>query len=409
MNKLNYSDIKKAVDCGIIDLSQVETLLHMQRKEEVKKNHKYAVKQLPHRGQLVWHTRVKIDGKLSPVWGDVGGTEEEFWDKVTDKYYSKESNPTFYDVWQEWFKDISKNLAPSSVRRYKRNYTYYISNEAFANIGIKDITEEILEDFIKTSIADKNLSAKQYSDMRTTLRGVLKMARRRKYLSFPPEEFFDNLDLRRRLFAPKSKSKSSDKIFTDAEISLLLKAIDKNPTIRNLAIALDFYTGVRVGELASLKRADFDVVDGVLHVSRTEITTLRDDGKTTECIVADIPKTDKSDRFIVLDDKGIEILNKIVALNPDDEYLISEKGKRIRANALRRSLYRLCDAVKIKRRAPHTIRRVYASTLLDNGVDDDFVCEQMGHEDIATTRKYYQFCKSPLVQKREIMKKALNY
>lgn len=215
--------------------------------------------------------------------------------------------------------------------------------------------------------------------------------------------------MRRRIFAPKSKSKASEKVFTDYEIDLLLKAIDERPTIRNLAIALDFYTGLRIGELASLKRDDFDADECVLHVSRTEITIIKSDSNSTECIVSDMPKTDKADRFIVLDDNGIEILNKIIALNPDDEYLISDKGSRVRSNALRRSLYRLCDKVQIERRSPHAIRRVYASTLLDNGVDDDFVCEQMGHEDIATTRKYYQFCKSPLRKKREIMKKALNY
>lgn len=64
-------------------------------------------------------------------------------------------------------------------------------------------------------------------------------------------------------------------------------------------------------------------------------------------------------------------------MNMKGEYLFQENKKRIRANALRRALYRICDKVGIPRRSPHSIRRTYASTLLDNHTDECLVKNQM--------------------------------
>ena len=64
-------------------------------------------------------------------------------------------------------------------------------------------------------------------------------------------------------------------------------------------------------------------------------------------------------------------------------------------------MYRICDKVSIPRRGPHCIRRTYASTLLDNHTDESLVKNQMGHTDITTTIKYYQFCVRNNSEQRE--------
>ncbi len=96
-------------------------------------------------------------------------------------------------------------------------------------------------------------------------------------------------------------------------------------------------------------------------------------------------------------------------LSPKSEYLISENGKRIRENALRRALYRICKNLNIPRRSPHSIRRTYASILLDSDIDEGFAQEQMGHSDIETTRRYYYYCRSGLEEKKSKIEKAIDY
>ena len=39
----------------------------------------------------------------------------------------------------------------------------------------------------------------------------------------------------------------------------------------------------------------------------------------------------------------------------------------------------------------HKIRKTYGTILIDSGMDDKFIQEQMGHRDITTTRKYYYY------------------
>ena len=129
----------------------------------------------------------------------------------------------------------------------------------------------------------------------------------------------------------------------------------------------------------------------------------------TICVIQDYPKTEDGCRDIYLEEKAFELLDKILVLNPDGEYLFSINGKRIRTNDIRRSLYRICDAVEVPSRGLHYIRSFYATTLLDAHTDEEIVMSQLGHADINTTRNYYQYCKSEVYKKQEQIKKAINY
>ena len=100
-------------------------------------------------------------------------------------------------------------------------------------------------------------------------------------------------------------------------------------------------------------------------------------------------ETEAGDRYLIIPESTIVILDEILAQSKNSEYLFSEHGKRIRSNAFNRRLTRVCDDLHIKHRSMHKIRKTYGTTLLDGDVDESTVAEQMGHKDIATTKKYY--------------------
>lgn len=67
-------------------------------------------------------------------------------------------------------------------------------------------------------------------------------------------------------------------------------------------------------------------------------------------------------------------------------------GKRkIYTNTFNDRLYKACDACDLPRRSMHKIRKTYGTLLLDSDIEDSLVMEQMGHSDIATTRRYYHY------------------
>ena len=87
----------------------------------------------------------------------------------------------------------------------------------------------------------------------------------------------------------------------------------------------------------------------------------------------------------------METIREIEALNPDGEYLFEENGERLCEFAFANALDWLCKSCKIPKRSMHKIRKTYGTTLIDAGVDECIITEQMGHSDINCTRQYYYF------------------
>ena len=54
-------------------------------------------------------------------------------------------------------------------------------------------------------------------------------------------------------------------------------------------------------------------------------------------------------------------------------------------------LYRMCNVLGLTKRSPHKWRKTYISTLLNNGVDADFIRQQVGHKDLQTTFNSYAY------------------
>ena len=67
-----------------------------------------------------------------------------------------------------------------------------------------------------------------------------------------------------------------------------------------------------------------------------------------------------------------------------------------------------CDAVGISHKSPHKIRKTYGTMLIDGGVDESIIMEQMGHKDIMTTKKYYYFSNKSDEKKYEQIEKAVS-
>jgi hypothetical protein len=93
-------------------------------------------------------------------------------------------------------------------------------------------------------------------------------------------------------------------------------------TIKNRGVLLVFVTGMRVGELSTLKPEDIQITDknSFIHVCRTEIHYSEEDeqGQRKNVVgVQDFPKSEAGDRYIILNSFAIQILQRIKELNPN--------------------------------------------------------------------------------------------
>jgi integrase len=153
--------------------------------------------------------------------------------------------------------------------------------------------------------------------------------------------------------------------------------------------------GLRRGEIVALRWEDVDLEDGVLEISRNVVQL----GYATE---EGSPKSDASQREIVLDDDNVEVLKahgvkqkrERVAHGSayQDRGLVfaKEDGTPLHPEFVSRHLNVLIkQAGCVPRITFHQLRHTAASLMLEAGADLKYVQHVLGHSSITITTKIY--------------------
>lgn len=386
--------LQYAIDNDMIDSVFIQEQIKMQRNEELLSKHPYKI----------WEGK---DGKWYSYFPDKEkgrvlkkrNTEELIKDEIIAFWKKQESNPTISDIYSEWIngKVQREEITKATRDRYNRQY-----EQCFLDFGkhkIKSISEYDIEEFVLDTIYNCKLTQKGFSNLRTLILGIFKLARRKRLVSFSISELMNDMDISKKLFRRNVKS-DDEQVFTTDELPKVLDYLKENPDIVNLGIFLLFKTGLRIGELAALKKTD--ITQNIIHISKTEIH-YNDGAGNVIYEVRDSPKTEAGIRDVVVPDSGLRILNRIRLLNPFGEYLFERRGKRIRTYVFRERLRNICRKLDITMKSPHKIRKTYGSILIDNNVQESLVINQMGHTDIKTTKKHYYRNRMNYTEKKNII------
>lgn len=335
-------------------------------------------------------------------------SKEALEEAVYQHYKEKYQAPTIQTVFDEW---IEEKLEYGEIRkqtydRYQTDFLrFFVNNKYFKNFAdkkIKFVTEEELEAFIKITIVKMELTQKAYSGLRILINGIFKHAKKKKLTSISITQFMGDIEISRRAFKPNVKKKE-DEVYQEAEAERLTKYLgQQEDDLRALGLLLIFHCGLRVGELCSLKPEDCE--DKYLHIQRTEVKVKTEH---STLLVQEYPKSEAGERYVILTDNAKKILQRIMQIREPGEFLFMDKGKRIRSNGFRRKLERVCNTLGIKYRSNHKIRKTYGTTLIDAGVDEAIIAEQMGHTDISTTKKFYYFSNKSEAKKIEQISSAV--
>lgn len=394
---MNQTDLQNALDLGIISESYVRTQLEMAERKQLLDMHRYSI----------WEGS---DGKwCTYIPGEKGRvfkkrkSKEEIEQLVCSYYKAQINEPCFREVYKEWIaeKEEYHEIKSGTVSRYNTAFKqFFVPGDPFCKIKLKDISDDDLELFIKRQICKHNLTVKTYAMLRILLMGVLKFARRKKYTEYSIAAFFRDFSLPHNIF--NKKKQDAYQVFNDIERERMLKYLTSNPTVINLGIALQFYTGMRIGELSALTTSDID--DGIIHVHRTESTKEIDGHKII--IVEEDTKSDSGTRDIVIPAKAQTIVDRL-KLRANSDWLFTLNGNRVTSRMFNYHLRKACSTIGIEPRSSHKIRKTYASLLLSNKVDDVIVQNQLGHKEVSTTRKYYYFNTKQEKEVREEISEAL--
>lgn len=388
--------LTELIDAGIIDRANVYQLINeyivKRRKSKYLDNHKYKLYQ-GRDGR--WFTRfpVKPSGSIQKAFR----SKEEAEAAIIGFYEELDETPkikdVFYAVMDRKYKEGS--ISESTVTRNTYDFIRFYSD--LGEKRIDDVDSYVIEEFIRDQKYLYHLDTKGYSHLLGVTRLIFKYAKKKGLVSFRIDDVISDMDWGKNAF--RKEREDSDEVFLDDEVRLLSEYFKSHPTGKHLGLLLCFVTGLRIGELAALKWED--ILDDEIIVRRTETNWSDETG--FHCEVKNFTKTAAGKRKVPIPTQGLWIIEKLRELNPDGEYVFMLGGERSRTVYFRKAMEKACDAVGIKRRSPHKIRKTYASILLDNNVGEKMIIENMGHTDISTTNLSYARRRRSAKQKVDIL------
>lgn len=392
---MNNEDLNFLVTRGIIDLSDIQSIIDMEKKKELIEKHPYQAWQGKN-GSWYVYLPDKEKGRILKRKSTKAGIENVI------VAYQKEQmdNPTIEEVFNEWndYRRDLKKIAKSSHTRMKQTFNQHFKE--FGKRKIKAVTELEIIEFLERQIPEHNLSAKSFASLKTIMRGILKRAKRKGYISFSPELLFADLDVSDKEFH-KTIKEDCEVVFDENETALMLNYLKEHCDIKNAGILLMFVTGVRIGELAALKHEDLNPETGTIKIRRTE-TRYMENGSTIYDI-KDYPKTQAGVREIVVPTSYRWLVRDLYTNSPEGDFVFKENDKRLTTYHLRKREYYVCNQTGVYKKSPHKIRATYDSILLDANVDRRMVKDQMGHSEIKVSENNYHRNRKSFDKKQQIL------
>ena len=381
-----YTDneiLQFAIESGILDKAIVLKQIEMAKRQELLKKHPFKIWQ-GKSGE--WFTYVPADNKRKRRL--IKKTTREKVEDVIIECYVDE--PSVKDIFDKWiaYKMHYGEISESTRDRYVADFHRYFDDSALKNKKIKNVTPEELEEHIREQILIHNLTSKAYGGLRTIIIGIWTYAYKNKYSDIAIRSFFGELRLSTKMFNHKPRL-DEENVFTENEVERLVRHLNENsPNVISYGIILGMRTGLRVGELCSLRMDD--ISDHCLRINKTE-TRHRTGDKSYTREVKDNAKTEAGNRYVLIDDESMELIEKIRWLNPKGEYLFEINGKRCIGQSFTRKLERACNTIGIKPRSMHKCRKTYITNLINANVPESLIIAQVGHTDIRTSRQFYLY------------------
>lgn len=204
--------------------------------------------------------------------------------------------------------------------------------------------------------------------------------------------------------AMKTKRRAIE-TFTNSERLRLFSTIYNSPDKYGIATVFCLHTGLRIGELCSLRWTDFNFKEMTLAVERTVQriafknsaaepvfgeaehgwTISAKDKRQKTFLMETEPKSESSRRTIPLPEKIMGLLDN---LNKDEPYIFGGKHP-LEPRTLQYRFKKMLEKTKISHRKFHMLRHTFATSCIESGMDVKSLCEILGHSDVKITMNRY--------------------
>lgn len=282
----------------------------------------------------------------------------------------------YKQVLEEWLINKQKTTKTTTFYKYQSVIEVNIA-PILGDIVFKKIkNEDIINFFENERIISLSNSTKKL--LLIIINSSIKFGVNKKYRkSFPI--------LKIKIKQPKARVV----YFTKKEQNMLEKYINDNLNLRNLAILMDLYTGLRIGELCALQQEDIDFINNTISITKTvqriKNNDINSNNKTK--LIIDNPKTEHSVRTIPIPKFLITILKQ--HRSDEDIYIFTKTNKSKDPRALEKYFKELLSKCGIRNLVFHSLRHTYATRSREAGIDIKILSELLGHSTYKITLDIY--------------------
>ncbi len=301
----------------------------------------------------------------------------------------------FSIIAEQWINEFfipDNTLKDSTKAQYLSSWNKYIKTADFYNYPLNEITANVLQ--------------RRYNHLFSI--GVRPNTIRYSHLLLRKfYKFIETEDMGRNitssLTVPKEiKTVGSQEIvvWEDEEINKILNGFEKSDSRFRFKflIYVAFYTGCRIGEILALTYDD--IRNDMLYIERQHGRTMdiAPDGNVSTGYGISSPKTSNSIRSIPLHKNVLQEfkahklwhLEEQIANGYRTNYLFTtNSGKLYDPTNIRTALNRYYKRIGVEPKPIHTYRHTFGTNLCKNSVPIQTASKLMGHDNIATTAKYY--------------------
>lgn len=302
--------------------------------------------------------------------------------------YSGKCELTVNLLFEEWVNAICNHVKESTMANYKMKYEKHL-RPYFGNSVCDKITSIKVQEFI-TAKMQSGLSVKYVSDIVVILKSMFKYASQ-EYSIYNP---ISNVRMPR-------KKRAEVAILSKSQQKVLQNYIYFNQSNTTLGIALSLYTGLRIGELCSLKWSDIDLQKRILTVNRTIQRIRCDDRAAKTKLIITEPKSISSQRSIPIPNCLISFLQSLKKKKTD--YVISGTSIPIEPRTMQYRFKIILKKANLPSVHFHALRHMFATNCVELGFDVKSLSEILGHSSVEITLNRYVH--SSIQRKMEFMER----
>lgn len=279
----------------------------------------------------------------------------------------------FASIAVKWLAAIKETRKYSTYIKYRGIYERHIK-DMIGGVSVHDISYNLVNEKIFRKSSETQYSQNLKHSVIAVINQILKYAA-------------DNYDYPEIQLTNKftQNKKKKIEIINHTEQALLIRYLHEEMDASKAGILLCIFTGLRLGEICSLRWEDIDFEQMIIHVRRTVQRVAIDGNRNRTTLILTEPKSIFSIREIPISTGTVQVLNQI---RHDEEYVIGGKtplDPRTYQNRFKRYL----KAISIKEYNFHALRHTFATNCIDHDMDVKSLSEILGHADIQITLNKY--------------------